>query len=278
MGEESTWFELLPGLPGLTEFAKHYLGRESPRQGFYFTGGPFADSHFTLTHVAAVVLVLLFATVGALSFRAAMTRGGDEAVVPPLQFSLRNLFEIIGDAIWNVISGIMGEQNGRRFLPLIGSLAVFIFFSNALALIPGFAPPTTTLKTNVALALTVFAVTHYQGVRAQGLGSYVKHFLGPVWWLAPLMLLIELISHIARPVSLSLRLMGNMVSDHKVVFVFFSLVPLLVPVPFLLLGTLVVVIQTLVFCLLSIVYINMAVSVHEHEDHGHDHSAAHAHS
>jgi F-type H+-transporting ATPase subunit a len=91
---------------------------------------------------------------------------------------------------------------------------------------------------------------------------------------------VELISHLARPLSLSLRLMGNMVSDHKVVGVFFALVPLLLPVPFLILGTLVAVIQTLVFCLLSMVYINMAVTTHEHDDHGEDgHAAAeHAHA
>jgi F-type H+-transporting ATPase subunit a len=174
----------------------------------------------------------------------------------------------------------MGEKNGRKYLPLIGTLACFIFFSNLLALIPGFVPPTTTLKTNVALALTVFFITHIEGIRAQGLVNYLKHFAGPLWWLAWIMIPIELIGHLARPLSLSLRLMGNMVSDHKVVGVFFGLVPLLVPVPFLILGAMVVVIQTLVFCLLSMVYINMAVSGHDHdEDHGDAHGdAAHAHA
>jgi F-type H+-transporting ATPase subunit a len=278
MGEESTWFDYLPGLANLIAWAKQYLGREDPSQGFFFQGGPFVDSHFNLTHVFSALLVLAFVTLGAMSFSSAMRRGGDEAIVPPAKFSLRNLFEVVGDALWNLTRNIMGEENGRKYLPLIGTLACFIFFSNVLALIPGMVPPTSTLKTNVALALTVFVITHIEGIRAQGIVSYLKHFAGPIWWLAWIMIPIEIIGHLARPLSLSMRLMGNMVSDHKVVGVFFFLVPLLVPVPFLILGTMVAVIQTLVFCLLSMVYINMAVATHEHDDEHEGHGEhAHAH-
>lgn len=284
MGEESTWFDYLPGLPGMTKMLKVYLGRADPGDGFYFRGGPFGDSHFSLTHVMAALMVFAFVVIGAGSFRAAMQRGGQDAIVPPERFSLRNLFEILGDSIWSLVSSTMGEKNGRKYLPLIGTLAFFIFFSNVLSLIPGMAPPTATLKTNVALALVVFCITHYEGVKAQGFGNYIKHFMGPILLLAPLMFLIEVIGHLARPLSLSMRLMGNMTSDHKVVGVFFFLVPFLVPVPFLILGTLVAIIQTLVFCLLSMVYINLAVTVHEgHDDHhadshAHDeHARAHAH-
>src|SRR6185369_15197563 len=116
-------------------------------------------------------------------------------------------------------------------------------------------------------------LTHYYGVKENGL-AYFKHFLGPVLWLAPLFLIIELISHIARPLSLTLRLMGNMFADHKVVSAFFLLVPLLVPVPFLILGVLVCIIQTMVFCLLSMVYIQGAVA-HDHGDEGHGHEDHH---
>ena len=270
MGEESTWFDLLPGLKNLEHWAQHYLGRTGPSDAFYFRGGPFTDSHFSLTHILSAMLVLLFTLVGALAFRGAVERGGDEAIVPPDRLTLRNVFEMLGDAVWNLASGIMGEERAKRYLPLIGTLAFFIFFSNVLALIPGMLPPTATLKTNLALALTVFVITHYEGVKAQGVGNYIKHFMGPIIWLAPLMFLIEIIGHIARPLSLSMRLLGNIASDHKVVGVFFGLVPLLLPVPFLLLGTLVAIIQTLVFCLLSMVYINMAVTVHDHDHDGHE--------
>jgi hypothetical protein len=176
MGEESTWFDLLPGLNNLTEFLKQYLGRENPSQKFYFQAGPFAESHFNLTHVMSSLLVLAFVTMGALSFASAMRRGGEEAIVPPARFSLRNLFELLGDSLWNLMQSVMGEKNARTYLPLIGTLACFIFFSNALALIPGMVPPTTTLKTNVALAVTVFVITHVEGIRSQGLGNYLKHF------------------------------------------------------------------------------------------------------
>lgn len=272
MGEESTWFDLLPGVPGLTHLAEHYLGRT---QRF----GPFGDTHFSLTHVFSILLILLFVVIGAGSFKSAMSRGGRDAIVPPKDLSLRNFFELLGDAIWGLMSSIMGEKNAKKYLPLIGTLAIFIFLSNVLSLIPGMAPPTAALKTNVALAVTVFVITHIEGIRAQGIGNYLKHFMGPILLLAPLMFLIEIIGHLARPLSLSLRLMGNMTSDHKVVSVFFFLVPLLVPVPFLILGTLVAIIQTLVFCLLSMVYINLAVTVHEHEhDHEHDAHDAHGHA
>ena len=141
MGEESTWFDYLPGLANLIAWAKQYLGREDPSQGFFFQGGPFVDSHFNLTHVFSALLVLAFVTLGAMSFSSAMRRGGDEAIVPPAKFSLRNLFEVVGDALWNLTRNIMGEENGRKYLPLIGTLACFIFFSNVLALIPGMVPP-----------------------------------------------------------------------------------------------------------------------------------------
>jgi F-type H+-transporting ATPase subunit a len=109
----------------------------------------------------------------------------------------------------------------------------------------------------------VFLLTHIYGVKEHGL-SYFKHFLGPTPALAPLILPIELISHFARPLSLSVRLLGNMMADHKVVMSFFALVPILVPLPFMLLGLLVCFIQALVFCTLAMVYIGMAI---EHEEH-----------
>ena len=108
------------------------------------------------------------------------------------------------------------------------------------------------------------------------LQAYAEHVLGPIPWLAPLMLPIELISHIARPLSLSMRLLGNIAADHKVVSAFFGLVPLFLPVPFLILGVLVCIVQTLVFCLLSMVYIQGAVAEHDHDEehaHGHEHAA-----
>jgi F-type H+-transporting ATPase subunit a len=265
MGEETTWFDLLPGVRNLELFAKHYLARDK-------MGVQMFPSAFSISHVLAVFCVLIFVCIGALAFRSATTKGGRDAIVPPSKLTLRNMFEMFTDAVMSVANGVMGEQNARRFLPLVGTLAFFIFFSNLFALLPGFAPPTATLKTNVGLALTVFVMTHVYGVMDNGIG-YLKKFLGhaPIY-LAPLMIPIEIVSHLARPLSLSLRLLGNMAADHKVVGAFFFLVPLIVPVPFLILGVLVVIIQTMVFCLLSMVYIQGAVEP-EHGDHDDGHHA-----
>jgi F-type H+-transporting ATPase subunit a len=265
MGEHSTWFDLLPGLKNLEHVLALQLGRQAGIEKY--------PTHFTMSHVWGVVVVLLIVIAGVIAFRSQTNKGGEDAVVPPPKLTLRTFFEMFCDAILSVGEGVMGEKNARRYMPLIGTLGFFIFFSNLLALLPGFDPPTSTLKTNLALAGTVFLMTHVLGVMENGLG-YFKHFLGPVWWLAPLLLPIELVSHIARPISLSLRLAGNMGADHKVVAAFFFMVPLLVPVPFLILGVLVVVVQTLVFCLLTMVYIQGAVA-HDHgDDHGDEHGQA----
>lgn len=263
MGEETTWFDLVPGLVHIKHVLAHQLGRESPDQAFYFRWQMFGDSSFTMTHVYGALLVLLFVIIGGLVYRSAVSAGGEKAIVPPSTFGLRNLFEMFTEAVLSVAEGVMGAKNARRYLPIIGTLAVFIFFANCLALLPGFIPPTATLKTNLALAASVFVLTHVFGVAEHGLG-YFKHFVGPLPLLAPLMLPIEIVSHIARPVSLSLRLLGNIAADHKVVSAFFVLVPLLLPVPFLILGVLVVIVQTLVFCLLTMVYIQGAVAHEEH--------------
>jgi F-type H+-transporting ATPase subunit a len=265
MGEHDTWWNLLGYLPGydhLYENMRHYLSR-GPGNALSWTAGPLGETEFGMSHVYSTAMVALFLIFGGIAYKRSLVRAGKNAIVPPAKFNFRNFFEMFAEAILGIAEGVMGKKNAVKYLPFFGSLAMFIFFNNVLALIPGFAPPTDTLKTNVGLALLVFLTTHVLGVKEHGL-KYFKHFLGPIWWLAPLMLIIEIISHLARPLSLSLRLMGNMAADHKVVAIFFSLVPFLVPVPFLILGILVVVIQTLVFTLLSMVYVSMAVAHEEH--------------
>lgn len=255
MNPHQTWFHLLPGWQHLEEFAAHYL--------WWPAFLAFDATHFTLGHVVCALLVVVLLTVAAMRYRRAIAGGGEDLLVPPRGLGVRNLLEMFTDAVLKMMAGVMGARHARRFLPLVGSLAFFIFLSNLLSLVPGFLPPTDTLKTNVALAACVFLMTHVYGVGAHGL-AYFKHFLGPVWYLAPLMLPIEIISHIARPVSLSLRLLGNVAADHKVVTAFFVMVPLLVPLPFMLLGVIVAIVQTLVFSLLTTVYISMAVAEEEH--------------
>jgi F-type H+-transporting ATPase subunit a len=256
MEPHATWFNYLPGYPTLRENMQHYLGREWTWQAFQAT-------HFQLDHVLGGVVVVLFVLFGAARYAATVNGAPDGGLVPPPRFGLRNLFEMLADAIFNLIASVMGEKEARRFLPLIGGLFFFILFSNLLSLIPGFIPPTDTLKTNVALSGLVFLLTHVFGVREHGI-KYFKHFLGPWLPLAPLMLPIEIISHIARPVSLAMRLLGNISADHAVVLAFFAVIPFLVPVPFLVMGVFVSVVQAVVFSLLSTVYIGSAIAHEEH--------------
>jgi F-type H+-transporting ATPase subunit a len=256
MGEHGTWFDYLNRFSWWQSF-HHWTEGKLGRTG----GTRMFPTGFTLTHVLITMLVVIFATWGALAFYRG-TRTADFGVVPPRKLTFRNFFEILAESLYGFVEGAMGE-NVRRFYPLIGALFIFILFANLFALIPGFSAPTDSLKTNVGMAIFVFLLTHIYGVKEHGL-AYFKHFLGPVPVLIPLMLPIEIISHLVRPVSLSLRLMGNMLADHKVVMSFFALVPILVPLPFLLLGLLVCFIQALVFCTLAMVYISMAI---EHEEH-----------
>jgi F-type H+-transporting ATPase subunit a len=146
-------------------------------------------------------------------------------------------------------------------------MALFIFCCNIQGLIPGFLPPTDTLKTNLALSMLSFLFYLWIGL-TRNTKHFLAEFLGPKIGgfplLFPLFLLVEFFNHVARPVSLSLRLMGNILADHKVVLAISSLFAILAPVPFLLLGVMVAIIQTLIFSLLSIIYIGLALQHAEH--------------
>ncbi len=167
--------------------------------------------------------------------------------------TLQNLMESVVGGIENLLVETMGPK-GRTYFPLIATFALFILVSNLIGLVPGLYPPTADLNTNAALALTVFAMTHIVGVKEHGIG-YLKHFMGPLLALAPLIFIIEVIGHLARPLSLSLRLFGNMYGHEIVLMIFFALVPLFLPIPMMLMGVLVAFIQAFVFTLLAMIYI-----------------------
>jgi F-type H+-transporting ATPase subunit a len=256
MGEHTTWFSFFPGYETLRANLEIYLGRD-------WTWQVFQATHFEIDHILGGLLVLLVLTLLAIRYALSVHGSGDRGAVPAPRVGVRSLMETFADMIYGLMEGPMGTKNARRYLPLIGTIFLFILFSNLLSLIPGFIPPTATLKTNLGLALMVFVLTHVFGVAAHG-PKYFKHFLGPIWWLAPLMLPLEIISHLARPVSLSLRLLGNIVADHKVPAIFFTIIPLLLPVPFLALGVFVAVVQAVVFSVLSVIYIATAIAHEEH--------------
>lgn len=226
----------------------------------------FGDTHYSLIHVAAAVIAVLFIIFAAIRWRQSLA-GKTEGVVPPREYGLPAMINNFVNATFNMSADVLGEDDAKTWLPFVGTLALFIFVCNIQGLVPGLLPATDTLKTNLALAVMVFVVYNVVGVYKNGF-HYLAHFAGPSFelgplpkapWLLPLMLPIELASHIARPVSLSLRLMGNMLADHKVVGAVLVLAPLLIPVPFLLLGVLVAIIQTVVFTLLTVIYLALAL-------------------
>ena len=174
----------------------------------------------------------------------------------------QNFFEIIVEGLENFMVDITGEE-GRWFFPVLGTVFLYIFACNLTGLIPGFFPPTASYNTTLSCAIVVFCFTHYIGIRYHGV-KYYKHFIGPVWWLVPIMLPIELISHFARVLSLSMRLFGNMSGHELVLAIFFGLAgAFFVPLPIMAMGIFVAFVQAFVFFMLSIMYFTGAME-HAH--------------
>lgn len=169
----------------------------------------------------------------------------------------QHVMELIIDGINQGMIATMGE-GGRKYFPLIGTLALFILVANLIGIIPGFESPTSNLNTTVSMALVVFVMTHIVGIRMHGF-KYIKQFMGPVWWLTPIMMPIEIVSHFSRPLSLSVRLFGNIMGEELVLAIVLILIPFLVPLPLLVLMIFTSIIQTMVFVILSMMYISMAM-------------------
>ncbi|REJ74653.1 MAG: ATP synthase F0 subunit A [Acidobacteria bacterium] len=169
----------------------------------------------------------------------------------------QQLFEIIVQALSNMLEDVIGHGAAKRFLPLIGGFALFIFLSNLCGHFFFLQPPTQSPWVTFALSITACVIYHVLGVREHGIG-YVKQFLGPgppPVWLWPLMFLLEILSHLARVLSLGVRLYGNIFGEHVAVGVFFALVPFLLPLPLMALGLFAAFIQTFIFIMLTSVYI-----------------------
>lgn len=253
MPEHSSWFNIL--IPHYEELQARF--RETMGVSFVNHAPVELQYVFGFAFVALLLLVLVLIVFPHFS-------NTEKALIPEDRLTLSTFFEAMTEGALGLMSGSMDRKTALYFLPLIGTCAFLIFFSNLIGLVPGFLPPSSNLNTTVAMSSVVFLATHIYGVKEHGIG-YFAHFFGPVrkWYALPLMLLmfgIEIISHLARPLSLGIRLMGNMFADHMVVGIFLSLLVVLLPVPIMLLGVLVCIVQTLVFCLLSTIYIGMAVA------------------
>jgi F-type H+-transporting ATPase subunit a len=231
------WLSLIPGL----EHAPHHV--------------PMAIFVATLLVIATLIARLQLNRV---------TSRPDGGLVPEAKLTYRNFFEIIAEKLYGLTESVIGHHDAATYFPIIGTLFIFILTSNLVGMIPGFLPPTDNLNTTLALGLFTFIAYNLAGLIAMGPVKYIKHFMGPVLWLAPLIFVIELAGHAFRPLSLALRLRGNIMGDHIVLGIFSNLVPPLLPVIFFGLGLFVAFIQAFVFCLMTMVYISLATAHDEH--------------
>lgn len=215
--------------------------------------------------VLVSILLMIFVLIGYKQLKKK-----EDDLVPDSKFSVRNIIELIVQGISVFLGDTIGP-NGRKYILIVGTLAIFILFNNLSGLVPGFLPATDNTNTTFACALVVFFMTHYYGFREQG-PKYLKHFvfINPDWpWFANalisvLLTPIEIIGHLARPLSLGLRLFGNIYGDHLVTATFIALVPLLVPIGVMTLGLFISIVQAFVFMLLAMVYFSLAVAHEEH--------------
>ena len=210
------------------------------------------------SHVATNAIVTAGIIGAGFAAKSALKKQGSAAVTPDGRLSIKGLFELVTEFILGLVDMVIGEH-GRKYVPMFAAIFTFVFINNLVGVIPGMTPATEQLNTTLAMGTFMFLVYNYLGLKENGL-AYLKHFLGPLLWLAPLMVVIELISHVVRPISLGLRLANVLKGDHTVVGIFTDLVPLVLPIPFYLMGMFVCFVQAFVFTLLSMVYISLATA------------------
>ncbi len=260
-------FQQFPALRDNVGNLKHVLIKTEP-----------VDPLHTLEPLVASAFVVLLVTLLALGARAQI-RNVEEAVIPEETLTLRTFFEAFIGVFYDMMKDMMGPRRAKRYFPVVGTAACYIFFANCIGLFPGFNPPTSTWNITAGCALVVFLSFNYYGLKENGVG-YLKHLCGP--WIGVagipinmLVFVIEVISLCIRPITLSIRLMLNMAVDHLLVSIIFGMVALFLPIPILILSTLVCVVQVFVFCLLTSIYIALAT---EHEEHHDEHAHAKAHA
>ena len=210
-------------------------------------------------YILGSILVLILLALAGFSIKSALSK--EDSVLPDEKFSIRTIFEILTiDFLFDLFTNMLGsKENAKKYFPLLGASFFFILFANFLGIIPGFLPPTGNFNVPVACALVIFVMYNFYGFKENGL-AYLKHFAGPVIFLAPLMFIIEVISHFVRPVSLSLRLFMNITGDHLILGVFTNLVHYIIPAIFIGLGIFVSFLQAFIFTVLSAIYISLATA------------------
>jgi len=212
--------------------------------------------HIATSLIVSVALIL-FAYMAKRQLAAA-----DDVAVPDDSLTCRNMAELLAQGISDMAEGVLGDR-AQKYVHLYGSFFLFILIANLSGLLPGFSPPTSDFNVTLALGVLSFVAYNFYAFQEQGL-AYLKHFVGPIWWLGILMVPLELIDNFVRPFSLSLRLFGNMTGDHVVLEIFTDLTKVVIPVVFYALGAFVSLVQAFVFTLLSMVYVSLAVAHDEH--------------
>lgn len=206
----------------------------------------------------AVIVVILLLLAG-LKIKSVMAK--NDSVLPDEKFTLNTVMEVLTlDFLFDLLTNVLGSrEKAKQYFPLLAGSFFFIVIANLLGIVPGFYPPTGNFNTPVACALVIFVMYNYYGFKENG-WDYLKHFAGPVLFLAPLMFLIELVSHFVRPLSLSLRLFMNISGDHLVLGVFTNLLQWVLPAAFVGLGIFVSLLQAFIFTVLSTIYVTLATA------------------
>lgn len=218
-------------------------------------------------HACLVALFMIaLGIVGRLSLERARSKQGLERYFAEGRLSVRTAFEIYGDGVKNVMGDMLDDDDVRLFFPFVATMFLYLFISNLLGVIPGLLPPTDNINTTFGMAVLVFVLFNAVGLGRDPV-AYIKHLAGPMLAVAPMLFVIEVISLVFRPVTLSLRITGNLFGDHTAFAVISDLVPAVAPALMLALATFVSFVQAFIFTLLTTIYIALSVPHAEHEEH-----------
>lgn len=253
------------------------LGENMHNFGETFIGHQPVNAHGAEPLVAAFFVALVLIALAAKARKDVSDY--EKSVIPDDKLTLRTFFELLIGYFYNMMKDMMGPTRAKKFFPVVGTGACFILFSNAMGLLPGFSPPTSSWNITAGCALVVLGAFTFYGLKEAGFG-FISHLAGPWmgWAMLPINILIFAIeflsTFIIRPATLSVRLMLNLAVDHLLLSIALAGFALFLPIPIMILGTLVAIVQVLVFCLLTSIYISLATE-HHGDDHGAGHGKAH---
>jgi len=260
-----SWFWLIPGVQdGAPLESVHHSLEAANAPAWTMSHGEIANFHAVPAAWAVVAFIAVLALLARNGIASARAQGGTAQYVPAANLGPRNFMELIIEALLNFMEQVLHSRAAAvKYLPLIGTIFIYILFSNLMGLVPGFLPPTAAMSNNMAIAVAVFIVFNWAGIKEHGLWGYAKTLMGPVPFLMPFIFLVETFSVFIRPLTLSLRLMLNMFADHLLLGVFSDLAALIIPSLLVGLGTFVAFVQAFVFMLLTVIYLALATS-HDH--------------